>query len=85
MRIFQGPATDSLIKPFFRIFPFGFVMFSGGSKENNWEKRVNLIFFSFLQLMEQRAEEMKQQRLLENQREQELLKRDPINWSKTLV
>ena len=60
-------------------------MFSGGLKENNWEKRVNLIFFSFLQLMEQRAEEMKQQRLLENQREQELLKRDPINWSKTLV
>ena len=35
--------------------------------------------------MEQRAEEMKQQRFLENQREQELLKRDPINWSKTLV
>ena len=35
--------------------------------------------------MEQRAEETKQQRLLENQREQELLKRDPINWSKTLV
>jgi len=35
--------------------------------------------------MERRANEQKMKREVENQKEQELLKRDPINWRKTLV
>jgi len=37
------------------------------------------------ELMEQRSEERKRQRHEENRQERELLRRDPINWSKTLV
>jgi len=37
------------------------------------------------QLMERRANEQRTKREEENRKEQELLKNDPINWSKTLV
>ena len=35
--------------------------------------------------MERRANEQRTKREEENRKEQELLKHDPINWSKTLV